>query len=393
MSLKFRLSAYLFGQLAVLATTLINVGTYLLGTLHLSGTEVGLIYATNALAACVSPPLLGYVADRRVPTERLLGGLHLVSGLALLGCYSAGGFADFYGWMLLFNLAFVPTFGLAAGMCFHHLGDPAREYPRLRVWGTVSFMLVSLGLTVFSLETSPRVLLAGAGGSLLLAGFTRWLPPTPPQTGFRWADLRGQDVRRLLGDRRIQLLFGALFLACVPTTFYYSFLNPFLNEVGWTAVGARMSLGQLFEIGFVLAMPWVFRRFTFRAVITGGLLAWGLRYLAFAVARPGHWEWLLYPAILVQGMAFAWLVIAGQVFVDRRVPPGLRNTAQGIVVFVELGLGAFLGSWLAGAVVEANVLGGGGHNWWAIWLVPGLVGTGTAALFWWLFPRDGTRLA
>ena len=387
--IKPRLSLLLFLQFAVWSSWLINLGTYLLQSLHFTGLQVGMIYATNAVAATVTPPLMGFLADHRFPSERIMSVLNAIGGLALIACYFTVSFPWFYGWMLLFNLCFIPTFSLAAAMCFHHLREPAEEYPWVRVWGTISFMLVGVALSVFGVENSALPVLAGGFGSLLLAVYCRFLPHTPPQSGFDWAALRGEELRGVFRQRGMIVLLIALIASCIPSSFYYSFLNPFLNEVSWPAAAAKMALGQLFEIGVVLAMPFIFRRFRFRSIIFWGLMAWGLRYFAFGIGRPGEQEWLLYAGIAVQGVAFAWIIIAAQIYIDNRVPKTLRSTAQGLVSFADLGIGVFLGSWIAGEVVSAHTLTGGLHDWWAIWRVPAWVGVGAAVFFWLAFPREG----
>ncbi len=386
--LRVRLSLLLFLQFAVWSSWLINLGTYLLESLHFTGLQVGMIYATNAIAATIAPPLMGWLADRSYASERLMGVLNTVGGLALIACYFTVSFPWFYGWMLLFNCCFIPTFSLAAAMCFYHLERPAEQYPLIRVWGTVSFMLVGVALSVFRVENSALPVLAGGITALLLAAYSFLLPHTPPAPGFDWRELKGETVRGIFRQRGMVVLLLALLASCVPSAFYYSFLNPFLNEIGWAAAAAKMALGQLLEIAVVLAMPLIFRRFRFRNIIFWGLLAWGLRYLAFGIGRPGHYEWLLYAGILVQGVAFAWIIIAAQIYVNNRVPASLRNTAQGLISFANLGLGAFLGSWIAGAVVSANLLADGTHDWWAIWRIPAGVGVVAGVLFLLAFPRD-----
>ena len=389
LGIKPRLSFLLFLQFAVWSSWLINLGTYLLQSLHFTGLQVGMIYATNAVAATVTPPLMGFLADRSFASERLMSVLNAVGGVALIACYFTTTFAWFYGWMLLFNLCFIPTFSLAAAMCFHHLREPAEEYPWVRVWGTVSFMLVGVALSVFGVENSALPVLAGGIGSLALAVYCRFLPHTPPQSGFDWGALRGGELAKVFRQRGMVVLLIALIASCIPSSFYYSFLNPFLNEVGWPAAAAKMALGQLVEIGVVLAMPFIFRRFRFRSIIFWGLMAWGLRYFAFGLGRPGELEGLLYAGIAVQGVAFAWIIIAAQIYIDNRVPRGLRSTAQGLVSFADLGIGVFLGSWIAGEVVSANTLPSGQHDWWSIWLVPGCVGVAAAVFFYLAFPRHG----
>jgi len=389
MSLSTRLSILLFLQFLVWSSWLINLGTYLLQSLDFSGREVGLIYATNALAATITPPLMGWLADRMFSADRLMVVLNIIGGLALGACFFVTSFVPFYALMLVFNLCFIPTFSLAAALCFHHLPEPTRQYPRIRVWGTISFMLVGLGLSLFQVENSPLPMLAGGIISVLLGGFCLTLPHTPPAPGFNWASLRGEEMRKIFREPGMIVLLIAILVCCIPSSFYYSFLNPFLNEIEWPAAAAKMSLGQLVEIGVVLALPWIFRTLRLRTVIFWGLLAWGLRYFAFGIGRPGYHEWLLYAGILVQGIAFAWIIIAAQIYIDNRVPTYLRSTAQGLVSFANLGIGAFFGSWIAGEVVGIYEVAEGVHDWWSIWLVPGVVGLLAALGFWLFFPKAG----
>lgn len=387
MSINFRLSTLQFLQNAVFASSVISVGTYLLNTLGFSGREVGMIYATNAIAATLAPPAVGWLADRHFSADRMLVVLTGVASAALFCCFFVTSFAAFYTLFLLFNLCFMPTFGLLSSVCFHQLEDPAKTYPRVRVWGTVSFMLVGVGLSYFAIESSPIPLLAGSCIAFLLSLGCLLLPRIPPQPGFDLSTLTGPTVARIIREPGMIILLLAVLFSTFPGSFYYSFLNPFLNEIGWSAAAAKMSLGQMMEIGVILAMPLAFRKLRFRNIVFWGLMAWGLRYIAFSFARPGHYEWLLYAAILVQGIAYAWIAIAAQIYVDKRVPVTLRSTAQGLVAFANQGIGIIFGSWVAGEVVLANTLAGGGHDWTAIWLVPGVVGILSALAFWWFFPK------
>ena len=258
---------------------------------------------------------------------------------------------------------------------------------RGRLWGTVAFMIIGLGLSYFGLETSALPLLVGVVCCLLLAALAVGLPPVPPRPGFNWKMLTGPEVGRIVREPGMVVLLVAMLVSCIPASFYYSFVNPFLNEVGWTAAAAKMSLGQLVEIGVIAMLPLVFTKLRFRTIIFWGLLLWGLRYFAFAVGRPESMEWLLYAGIVVQGFAFVWVVMAAQIYVDKRVPTALRSTAQGLLSFANQGLGIFIGSWIAGEVVDAYSLAGNDHNWFAIWQVPAWVGVASALLFLALFPK------
>lgn len=389
MSPKFRLAALQFFQNAIFACSVISIGTYLSQTLGFSGREVGMVYASNALAATFMPPVIGWLADRHFSANRLLLWLNVVAGAALAGSYFATGFWSFYALILLFNFAFIPTFSLLSSICFHQLPRPEKDFPAVRFWGTVSFMIIGVGLSYFGVETSPLPLLAGTVCCGLMVGVAATLPPVPPQPGFDAGALTGPETRRILREPGMMVLLVAMLISCVPSAFYYSFVNLFLNEIGWSAAAAKMALGQLVELGVIATLPWVLTKIRFRRIVFVGLLLWGLRYLAFAVARPEQYGALLYAGIVVQGFVFVWVVMAGQIYVDNRVPVSLRSTAQGLVSFANQGFGIFVGSWVAGEVVLAGSLPAGGHDWAAIWLVPGVTGVVGALLFWWFFPRAG----
>ncbi|MEL6355426.1 MAG: MFS transporter [Bacteroidota bacterium] len=386
--LQLRLSVMMFFQFFTWGTWLITLGTYLLQTLHFSGREVGMIYATNAIAATISPPLMGLLADRLFSANRLMVVLHFLGGLCLLGAYQSTTFIWVYLFMLGFNLCYVPTFSLSTSLSFHHLPEPNKEFPRIRVWGTIAWIATSLMLSWLAIEAKATPLLIGGVASILFAGYNLSLPHTPPSPGFNWTNLRGEDVQRLLRDRKLIIVIVSISLICLPGSFYYSFLNPFLNEVGMKNAAAKMSIGQVFEIFVVLAMPWFFAKLRFRTIFFWGFAVWGLRYLAFAVGRPGTWtEIFLYLGIAVQGFAFAWTNLAAQLYVNSQVPDFLRSTAQGVVTFASLGLGFFIGSNLAGEVVRFYTISEGVHDWQSIFIIPATIGCLVAMGFWWWLPR------
>jgi len=387
MSTTFRLAALQFLQNSVFAASVICLGTYCLQTLGFSGREVGMIYATNAIAATVSPPVVGWLADRHFSADRMLVLLNVLAAVAIVLCFFATTFWPVYALILVFNLCFMPTFSLLSSISFHQLETPAKSFPAVRAWGTVGFMLVGLGLSYFALENSPWPLVIGGSLAVFTALTALTLSRVPPRPGFNFSMLTGPEVGRIIREPGMVVLLIATLFSCVPSSFYYSFVNPFLNEIGWSAAAAKMSLGQFFEIGILFAMPFFFRYIRFRRIFFWGLFLWGARYFLFAFARPEHYEVLLYLGIAVQGFTFAWIVIAAQIYVDNRVPVALRSTAQGLVSFANQGVGVFIGSWIAGEVVLANTLPGGGHDWSVIWLVPGAVGLLAATGFWLAFPK------
>lgn len=377
-----------FLQFFIWGTWVITLGTYMLQTLDFSGRQVGMVYATNAIAATVAPVATGLLADKLFPANRLMVVLHALGGLWLIGAFYSTDFTWFYGFMLAFNLTYLPTFNLCTALSFHHLDDPKQSFPAIRVWGTIAWIVTSVMLSYFGMEDRATPLLIGGVGSFIMAVYNLSLPHTPPQPGLNLQTLRGPEFKALLRDRSLLVLIVATMLICFSSTFYYSFINPFLNEIGVANAAAKMSVGQVFEIVVVLAMPWFFRKLSLRTILFWGLATWGLRYFAFAFGHPDDWTMgLIYLGVAVQGFAFTWVQLAAQLYVDSRVPIYLRATAQGVVTFANYGVGAFVGSILAGDIVARYATTGGLHDWSTIFLYPAISGCLVALGFWYFFPK------
>ena len=195
----------------------------------------------------------------------------------------------------------------------------------------------------------------------------------------------GLDALKLLRERSFAIFVLGSFLVCIPLQFYYAFANPFLNELNVTNAAGKMTLGQMSEIGFMLVMPWFFKRLGVKYMLLVGMAAWTTRYVLFAYGDAGAQVWMLYGGILLHGICYDFFFVTGQIYVDRRAPADLRAAAQGLIAFVTLGVGMFIGSWASGRVVDAYSLTGGGHAWDRIWLVPAAGAAAVLVLFALLF--------
>ena len=182
-------------------------------------------------------------------------------------------------------------------------------------------------------------------------------------------------------DRSYLVFVIASVLACIPLTFYYSFTNAYLNDVGVVNAAGKMTLGQMSEIFFMLVMPWFFRRLGVKYMLLVGMAAWTVRYLMFAYGNGGDLVWMLYAGILLHGICYDFFFVTGQIYVDRRAPGHLRAAAQGFIAFVTLGVGMFIGSWASGRVVDAFAIGTTGHAWDRIWMVPAAGAAAVLLLF------------
>ena len=370
-----KLSLMMFLQYFVWGAWSVPLGTYLATALEFPGQQIGLAFGTTAVAAMVSPFFIGMVADRYFPTERILAALHAAGGLVLLVASTQRSFGVFYVVLLLYALCYMPTLALTNSISFRQMSNPGRQFPAIRVYGTIGWIVSGLAVGFLQLEATARPMQIAGAASLLLAIFCLALPHTPPARTTSRVTARnvlGLDALWLMRDRSFAVFVVGSFLVCVPLQFYYTFANPFLNEIGVDNAAAKMTLGQMSEIMFMLALPWCFARFGVKTLLLVGMVAWTARYLFFAGGDPGAGVWMLYAGILLHGICYDFFFVTGQIYVDTKAPPDLRAAAQGFIAFATLGVGMFLGSLLSGRVVDFYQRAGSpdGHEWDRIWLAP-----------------------
>ena len=287
---------------------------------------------------------------------------------------------------MAYALCYMPTLALSNAISFRQMRDPAREFPPIRVLGTIGWIVAGLFIGTLGLEATATPMRIAAAGSLGLGLFCLALPHTPPaKVALRVTvrDVLGLDALRLLRDSSFAVFVLGSFLICIPLQFYYTFANPFLNELGVSNAAGKMTLGQMSEIGFMLVMPWFFRRLGVKYMLLVGMAAWAGRYLLFAAGDNGAMVWALYSGILLHGICYDFFFVTGQIYVDQRAPADLRAAAQGLIAFVTLGVGMFIGSLISGRVVDAFVITAEppAHAWDRIWLVPAAGASAVLVLF------------
>jgi nucleoside transporter len=370
-SVRAKLSALMFLQYFVWGAWYVTMGTWLGSTLHFSGEQIGLAAGTTALAAMISPFFVGMIADRFMATERILALLHVAGGLVLFYAATQTRFAPFYIVLLAYTLCYMPTLALSNSISFHQMQDPGREFPPIRVLGTIGWIVAGLIVGTLGLEATAVPMEIAAGASIVLGLFCFVLPHTPPQRKARptLGDVLGLDALKLMGERSFAVFVIGSFLVCIPLQFYYAFANLFLNELNVSNAAGKMTLGQMSELFFMLVMPWFFRRLGVKNMLLLGMLAWSLRYAFFAFGTHADLVVLLYAGILLHGICYDFFFVTGQIYVDQKAPGDLRAAAQGFIAFVTLGAGMFIGSWASGRVVDAFVTGTT-HDWRQIWFVP-----------------------
>jgi nucleoside transporter len=269
----------------------------------------------------------------------------------------------------------MPTLALSNSLSFHQMDDPEKEFPGVRVLGTIGWIVAGLTIGAMRIEATAMPMRFAAAGSIVLGLYSLLLPHTPPKRTAHRVTLRevlGLDALKLLNDRSFAVFVAGSFLICIPLQFYYTFTNPFLNELGVTNAAGKMTFGQMSEIFFMLVMPWFFRRLGVKTMMLVGMAAWAARYALFAAGNNASLVWMLYAGILLHGVCYDFFFVTGQIYVDRRAPADLRGAAQGFIAFVTLGVGMLIGSWLSGRVVDSFAVPSAtpGHMWDRIWLVP-----------------------
>jgi nucleoside transporter len=348
---RLRLCIMMFLEYAVWGAWGVSIGGYMYETLHYDGSQVGWMFSTTAVAAMISPLFVGYFADRFFATERLLAALHLIGAVLLLMAAFVADFSKLFTIMQAYALCYMPTLALTNSISFANIADSKRDFPGIRVWGTWGWIIAgwTIGFLVGG-KTNGQFFVA-AGLSLILAIFCLYLPHTPPKAKAAASaePTSGQSVLKLLGDPTFLVFVICSFLICIPLSFYYSQANGFLEQLEAPYPTALQTIGQLSEVGFMAAMPFFITRLGVKRMLTVGMLAWVMRYMAFATLS-------LPPVIFglfLHGVCYDFYFVASYIYVDTRVDVRQRASAQSFIAFVMLGVGMFVGAIASGKTVDA----------------------------------------
>jgi nucleoside transporter len=371
--LLFRFWVMVFLHYFVWGAWYVTMGTYVTTKLGFTGAQVGLVYGTTAVGALVSPLIGGVIADRFFATQRILSFLHLVGAGLLYWVSTLHEFAGFYPVLLAYTITYMAGHGLTNALALHHSKNPAKEFPVIMLMASVGWIVAGLVVSGMKLEDNAGMFRLASGAALLVGVYSLTLPHTPPKRSGAPASLGtllGLDALKLFRDRSFATFMVCSFLICVPLSFYFSWMNVFMNEMSIPNAAAKMTLGQVSDVVFLLLLPALLLRIGAKGILLLGIGAWAVRFGLFAFFHQAPSAmWMLYTGILLHGMCYDFIFVMGRMYVDKRAGDDIRGAAQGLHAIVTLGAGMFVGSWLSGIVAQhytqANV-----HQWQAIWLVP-----------------------
>lgn len=394
-SMRVRLSLMMFLEYFIWGAWYVTLGTWLGQQLHFSGEQIGVVAGTTALGAAISPFLVGLMADELFANQRLLAALHGIGGLLLWFASAQTAFGPMYALLLVYSLCYMPTMALTNALAFRQMKDPKQDFGSIRVLGTAGWIVAGLLIGFLRVEpTAIPIRIAGAA-SMLMGIYSLTLPHTPPLRsthGFKLSNIFPPEAFTLFRDRNFSVFALASFLICIPLQFYYTFTNPFLNEIGMQNAAGKMTMGQMSELLFMVTLPWFFRRVGVKYTLMLGMFAWVVRYICFGAGNSGSLVPLLYLGIVLHGICYDFFFVTGQVYVDQKAPLALRAVAQGLIYFITYGIGMFVGSWICGAIVDryAKSLPSGGvlHDWRSIWMVPAIASAVVLLFFWVGFRRE-----
>ena len=399
--IKIQLSFMMFLQFFIWGGWFVTLGTFLGNNLNATGGQIAMAFSTQSWGAIIAPVFIGLIADRYFNAEKILGVLHLLGGGLLFLMSQTNDFTVFYIYVFSYMVLYMPTLALVNSVSFNQMKDTAVEFPLIRTFGTIGWIISGLVISyVFGWDTQDSITSGAlsntfkmvALASLILGAFSFSLPKTPPygndQKSFSLKSALGWDALKLLKDRNFLLFFIASVLICIPLAFYYQQANPFLVELGMNNPTAKMALGQVSEVLFMLLLPTFFIRFGFKKTILVGMMAWVVRYLLFAYGDVGEKAYMLIIGILLHGICYDFFFVSGQIYTDFKAGEKVKSAAQGLITLATYGVGMLIGFWIAGKVSDTFIIQTGQHDWDTIWKFPALFALGVFLLFLLIFKNE-----
>ena len=320
--IKLQLSSMMFLEFFIWGGWFVTMGTFLSQSFSASGSQLAQAYETQSIGAIIAPFIIGLIADRYFSAQKILGFLHLSGALLLYLAGSSANFVLFYPFILLYMILYMPTLALVNSVAFRQMKDPSKEFPPIRVFGTVGWIIAGLIIGYLGWESKElleNTFYVTAFASLILGLFSFSLPNTPPiadKGDYSISKILGLDALSLLKDKKYLIFFISSILICIPLAFYYQHANQFLNEIGMPKAAAVMTLGQISEALFILLLPIFLKRYGIKTTLIVGMAAWVLRYLLFAYGDVGQGTWMLILGVILHGICYDFFFVSGQIYTD-----------------------------------------------------------------------------
>lgn len=385
MNLKLRLILMNFLQYAIWGTWLISLGAYLGGQLGFTGVQIGSFFATMGIASLFMPGILGVIADRFIPAEKLLGICHILGAAFLFLAAPQTEYASLYTFVLLAVFFYMPTIALSNAVAYNALEkngyDTVKAFPPIRVWGTVGFIVAMISVDLLKIDgfkfSQSAYQLYFAGALSLILGVYSFTLPKCPTTGASesksWVDNLGLRAFALFKQRKMAIFFTFSMLLGMSLQITNMFANDYLTNYfgsidiykgtfGVEHANILISISQMSETLCILLIPFFLKRFGIKKVMLISMFAWILRFGLLGLGNPGGGVWMLVLSMLVYGVAFDFFNISGSLFVEQETGPSIRSSAQGLFMIMTNGFGAFIGSYAAGFVVDK-------FNWPNAWFI------------------------
>jgi len=385
----------------------VTLGTFLPQNLSASGYEVANVFSTQSWGAIIAPFIIGLIADKYFNAERILAVLHLVGAVLMYQMYNSVHVGQFYPYVFIYMIAYMPTLALVNSISFRQLANPEKSFSSIRVWGTVGWIVAGLTVSLLGWDSEGGIregllrntFLMASMASLVLGLFSFTLPRTPPirkSIGEERSisEMLGLDAIKLLANRNYLVFFMASVLICIPLAFYYQNANLFLSETGLANPTGKMAIGQVSEALFLLLLPVLFVRFGFKNTIMLGMLAWVIRYLLFAYGNAGELTYMLIIGIALHGICYDFFFVSGQIYTDAKAGEKYKSSAQGLITLATYGVGQLAGFWVAGFISEHYKTSPVGDTLWQyVWLVPAGIAAVVLFLFAVFFKNEKTPVA
>lgn len=385
--LKTKLSIFMFLQYFIWSSWYMTLGAYL-GTLKFSGEQIGLAYGAFAWGAILSPFIVGLIADRFFASEKIIAVLGIAGGLVMLLIPQLTTFGSVYATLILYCTLYAPTLALGNSLSMTHLADAKKDFPFVKIFSAVGWIAGGVVLSQLKGEQSSLQHYLAGGTSLVFGLFALTLPHTPPKkkgADVSLGEVLGLDALALLKKPTFAIFILCMFLICIPLYFYFVNMGTYLTQLKWENMAQKMTLAQVSDVIFLLLLPVMLKKLGYKKTIFLGILAWVTRYFLLSASASSTGTVLIFGAILLHGVCYDFLFIAGQLYVDDEANERIRGAAQGLIAIILWGFGSLVGTYLAGRVMDQHKLaeakGAIAHDWSAIWATPAWIAVGVLVTF------------